>query len=172
MEYIRCETAGMPADQTFSHETGVHVKRQNLKRGDKDMAINYIGVVTAAVAAWVFGAIWYTALGKQWTAALGWTDADMHGPDGKRAMPMAPMIITFVAELVMAFLLAGLMGHFGGATIRTGAIVGVLCWLAFIATTIASNNAFQKRKLALTIIDGGHWLVVLLIEGIVIGAFG
>jgi hypothetical protein len=82
------------------------------------------------------------------------------------------MIISFVAELLMAALLAGLIGHFGAVTVKTGLIVGALCWLAFVATTIAVNNAYTGRKLALTAIDSGHWLAVLLIEGAVIGAFG
>jgi hypothetical protein len=34
------------------------------------------------------------------------------------------------------------------------------------------NYAFGNRKLALSLIDGGHWLAVLLIMGAVIGAFG
>jgi hypothetical protein len=35
-----------------------------------------------------------------------------------------------------------------------------------------SFHIYSGRKLALTIIDSGHWLGVLLIVGIVIGAFG
>ena len=46
--------------------------------------INYVGILAAAVAAWLVGAAWYGVLGKQWMAALGWTEADMAGPDGKR----------------------------------------------------------------------------------------
>ena len=31
------------------------------------------------------------------------------------------------------------------------------------------NNAFQKRKVMLTVIDGGHWLLALLVQGAVLG---
>jgi hypothetical protein len=126
--------------------------------------------VLAAIAAWIAGAIWYTVLAGPWKAALGWTEADMKARTGQ--VPVGPMIISFVAELLMAALLAGLIGHFGAVTVKTGLIVGALCWLAFVATTIAVNNAYTGRKLALTAIDSGHWLAVLLIEGAVIGAFG
>ena len=37
--------------------------------------INYVGILAAAVAAWLVGAVWYGVLGKQWMAALGWTEA-------------------------------------------------------------------------------------------------
>jgi hypothetical protein len=132
--------------------------------------INYVGILAAAVAAWLVGAVWYGVLGKQWLTALGKTEADMCGPDGKRHMPVGPMILSFVAAAIMAFLLSGLMGHIGAMTIRTGIISGALVWVGFVITTIAVNNAYQQRKLMLTIIDGAHWLLVLIVQGAVLGA--
>ncbi len=136
------------------------------------MHLNYLGVLAAAIAAWVAGSIWYGVLSKPWIAALGWTQADVTGPDGKRRMPVAPMIISFVAEIIMAVGLAYLMVMLGWASIGGGALVGAGCWLAFVITTQAVNNGFQKRTAALTVIDGGHWLVVLVLEGIVLGLMG
>ena len=135
------------------------------------MAVNYLAVLCAAIAAWIAGAIWYTVLSQQWKAALGWSEAGIE-KSAKGKVPVGPMLISFAAELIMALLLAGLIGHFGDITIGTGALVGALCWLAFVATTITVNNAYPGRKLALTLIDGGHWLAVLLIQGAIIGAFG
>ena len=134
--------------------------------------INYVAILAAAVAAWLAGAVWYGVLGKQWLAALGWTEADMMGPDGKRRMPVGPMILSFIAVLIMAFLLSGLMAHVGPLSVRSGIISGALVWVGFVVTTIAVNNAFQRRKLMLTVIDSGHWLLALVVQGAVIGAFG
>ena len=132
--------------------------------------INYVAILAAAVAAWLAGAVWYGVLGKQWLAALGWTEADMMGPDGKRRMPLGPMILSFVAALIMAFLLSGLMAHIGRVTMRSGIISAALVWVGFVVTTIAVNNAFQRRKMMLTVIDGGHWLLALIVQGAVLGA--
>ena len=129
------------------------------------MTINFVAVLVAAVASWMAGAAWYGVLGKQWMVALGWNPADRPA-----SMPIGPMITSFVAELVMAVLMAGLIFHFGAQGIKTGVIVGALCWLAFVVTTIAVNNAFQKRSVMLTVIDSGHWLIVLLVQGVVLGA--
>lgn len=131
------------------------------------MTLNYIAILFAAIASWIAGAVWYGVLGKQWMAALGWTPAD-----APKSMPVGPMATSFIAELIMAALLAGLIGHFGQPGIRIGAVTGALSWLGFVVTTIAVNNAFQKRTIKLTVIDSGHWLVVLLVQGIVIGLFG
>ena len=133
--------------------------------------VNYWAVLVAAVAAWVLGAVWYMALSKPWLAALGKTEADMKGPDGK-PKSYAPFIIIFVAEVVMAWVLAGLLGHLGEVTVKNGVVSGAFCWLGFIVTTLASNYAFQGRKPMLTVIDSGHWLAVLIVMGAIIGAFG
>jgi hypothetical protein len=136
------------------------------------MVINYLAVLIAAIAAFVFGAAWYGALGTQWTVALGKTAKELEACGTTGKMPVGPMIVTFTAELVMAVLTAGLMSHIGVISIKNGALIGGLCWLAFVVTTITVNNAYAGRKLALTIIDSGHWLGVLLIIGMIIGAFG
>ncbi len=133
------------------------------------METNYVAVLVAAVAGWLLGAAWYGVLGKQWMNALGWDEEQIRG---QRKMPLAAMIISFVALLVMAYLLAGIMAHLGPATIRIGVLSGALVWLGFTITTIAVNNAFQMRNPMLTIIDGGHWLAVLVLQGAVIGALG
>jgi len=73
-------------------------------------------------------------------------------------------------------MLSGLMGHLGAQlgplTVRSGIISGALVWLGFVITTIAVNNAFQRRKAMLTVIDGGHWLLALIVQGAVLGLLG
>ena len=63
------------------------------------------------------------------------------------------------------------MGHLGAEqmTIKGGLITGAFVWFGFAATSTAVNCAWQRAKPMLTIIDGGHWLGVLLIEGAILG---
>jgi hypothetical protein len=136
--------------------------------------INYLAVLVAGVVGWLVGAGYYMALGKQWMAAHEWPAEKIarhqtQGPDSK-----APFVIAFVALLVMAWVLAGLMGHFvpALATIRGGIISGAFVWLGFVVTTIAVNYSFGGRKPMLMAIDAGHWLLVLIVQGAIIGAFG
>ena len=131
------------------------------------MSINYLAVLCAAIAAWIFGAIWYMALGSPWKAALGWTPDQIKTT--KPQLPIGPMIVSFLAEVVMAAVLALFIHAFGRPTYARGAMVGAHCWLGFVVTTIAVNNVYPGRKIMLTVIDSGHWLGVLLIEGIVLG---
>jgi hypothetical protein len=135
--------------------------------------VNYLAILVAAIVAWAAGAAWYMAFGKSWMAALGTTPEKMQQ---MRNEPGAflPFIYAFVADLVMAWALAGLVGHFGAGqvTIRNGIISGAFCWLGFVVTSMLVNNSFGRRDWRLLLIDGGHWLVVLVLIGAVIGAFG
>ena len=81
------------------------------------------------------------------------------------------MLVSAVAEFIMALMLAGIVGHLGGPTIAIGAVSGALVWFGFVLTTISVNNAFQHRTLMLTVIDSGGWLAVLVVQGVVLGLF-
>ena len=137
--------------------------------------INFLAVFIAAVAGWLVGAAWYYMLASHWLAAQGKTmEAFKQEQAAMKGDPRAfmPFVLAFIANLVMAWVLAGLIGHLGQVTIRSGVISGAFAWLGFVATTIAVNYAFGGRKPKLTAIDAGHWLAVLIVQGAIIGAFG
>lgn len=95
----------------------------------------------------------------------------MRDHHGKGAGPW-PCIISFAADLVMAWALAGLIGHFGAVTVKNGLISGAFAWSGFVITTLAVNNTVGLRSHKLIAIDGGHWLGVLLVMGAITGAWG
>jgi hypothetical protein len=136
--------------------------------------VNYLAVLTATVAAWFFGALWYTVFSKPWLAAVGKSveqlKTDREGRS--RLANLFPFILSFIAEFIMAIMLYGIMVHVGLFTLRAGLFSGALIWAGFVITTMAVNNAYPMRKAMLTVIDGAHWLGVLLIMGAIIGVFG
>lgn len=131
--------------------------------------INYFAVVAAAAGGFLFGFAYYLTLGKQWMAATGKSE------EGLRAGGMVkPMIVTAISQFIMAFVLGGILGHLGAEqiTIRGGLITGAFVWIGFAVTVTAVNYAWQRAKPLLAVIDGGHWLGVLLIQGAILGAMG
>ena len=131
--------------------------------------MNWFAVLIATVAGFAFGAAYYMSLSKPWLAAIGKTKEQI-AAEGKGS-PL-PFIISIVALAVMAGVLAGTLGHLGQVSLRSGVITALFMWLGFVITTMAVNNAFGQRKASLTIIDGIHWLGVLVIQGAIIGAMG
>ena len=123
---------------------------------------NWLAVIVAAVACFGFGAIYYGVLSKQWERAVGRPFS---------ASPL-PFIISFAGLVVMAFVMAGLLGHLGDLSLRSGLISGAIVWAGFVLTTLAINNAYQGKRASLTLLDAGHWFGVLVIMGGIIGWFG
>ena len=136
--------------------------------------INHLAIFIAAIVGWLGGAVYYTALAQPWLAAQGKTveqhKAELAARQG--IAKAAPFILAFVADLVMAWVLAGMVGHLGVVTIRSAIISGLFVWAGFVVTTISVNYAFGGRKVMLTVIDGGHWLLVVVLIGVVIGWMG
>ena len=93
---------------------------------------NYVAILVAAIAAYLAGAIYYGWLGKTWMKA-----ARIDPAEAKMSLPL--MVTGFVCELVMAWVMAGVIGHLGEVTIRTGLISAALLWLGFMATTLTVN---------------------------------
>ena len=131
--------------------------------------INYLAILVAAVAGFAWGAAYYMTLSKQWLAAVGMSKEQLAG---KRSP--VPFIISFVALLVMGWVLAGSIGHLGTGqvTLKNGIISGLFIWVGFVVTTVFVNNAYPGRKYMLSAIDSVHWLGVLVIQGAIIGVMG
>lgn len=128
--------------------------------------VNWLAIIVATIAGFAVGAGWYTALGKQWMAALGKTREQLGtGP--------APFIIGFITELVMAYFMAVVIqALFGSTTVWNGTMAGAHMWVGFVITTMILNHRYQGAPWKLTLIDGGHLLLVLVVQGIVLGLFG
>jgi len=126
--------------------------------------VNYIAILVAAIAGFAFGSVWYMALAKPWMAAAGITERPKPDP--------AVFLMTFAAQLVMAWMLAGALGHLGDVSVLAGFITAALTWVGFVVTTMIVNHRFQGKPWSLTLIDAGHWLGVMLVMGVVIGLFG
>ena len=123
--------------------------------------VNLIAIGAAGVAGFVFGSIWYGALAKVWMAA-----ADISEEQAKPNPGI--LIMTFACQIIMALALFGVVVHFGGG-LKIALISAVFVWVGFVLTTQIVNHRFQGRPWSLTFIDCGHWLGVLLVQGLVIG---
>jgi hypothetical protein len=138
--------------------------------------INYWAILIAAIVAYIASSVWYVVLAKPWSAAHGFAEdmmTRMKKAHGGKPSPV-PFIVAFVADVVMAWVLAGLLGHLGPGqvTLVNGVISAAFVWLGFVITTLAVNNGFAMRKPILIALDGGNWLLVLLVMGAIIGAMG
>jgi Protein of unknown function (DUF1761) len=135
--------------------------------------VNYLAILIAAAVAWLASAAWYMSLSGLYTAALGKTPEQM-AKDRKKPGAFLPDVYALVANVIIAWMLAGLLAHLGAGqvTLRNGIISAAFLWFGFVLTTMTVNYSFSDRDKRLLLIDLGNWLIVLLVIGAVIGAMG
>ncbi len=128
------------------------------------VSINYVSIIVAAVAAMAIGAAWYSPIlfAKQWMKLVDKSEADL------KKNANQGYLLTAVAWLVVAYILAHFVSYTNADTISTGAITGFWAWLGFVATTGAINTAFSGRPWKLWLIDNGYHLVALIVMGAII----
>jgi hypothetical protein len=136
--------------------------------------VNILSVLVGAIAAWIFGAIYYTTLGKAWMAAQGKTAESCKAEfDAKSGLAkFLPFVLSFVGALIMGVTIYGILTHSGLWSWHAGIVTGAFCWFGFVLTTVVINNTYQGRKPMLSVIDGAHWLGVLIIIGGIVGWMG
>jgi uncharacterized protein DUF1761 len=138
------------------------------------VAVNWLAVIVATVASMIFGMGWYMALSKSWLAAIGKTRDEISGSGP------APFVIAALCQLVLAYFLAVVTaavfapaaGAVADLQLVDAITMGVVLWAGFIVTSMTINHRYQDAKWSLTIIDAGHYLGVVVVQGAVLGLLG
>jgi hypothetical protein len=131
------------------------------------MAMNYVAIVVAALAAYVLGALWYSPLlfGKQWMKLAGMKKMK------KPANPGLMYFFGFVSSLVMSGVLALVLPLLGNATIGAGLVSALWIWLGFIGTLTLGSVLWEGKPFALWILNNAYHVVSILIMAAVLTAW-
>ena len=121
-----------------------------------------LSVVAAAAAAWIFGAIWYGFIGKQWMDASGLTEETIDRKD-----PI-PYVVSFVCALLVAGMMRHILASTGGHTGFSGMLTGLGLGLFVAAPWIATNVMFSQRSRSLIWMDGVYPVVGCALMGLIL----
>lgn len=126
--------------------------------------LNYLAVLVAAVLNMAIGALWYSPalFGKSWMALAGFGHGDA---EGRASGAPRAYALTFIGSFLMAYATARIVWYAQAQSALTGAAIGLLAWLGFVATTHAANYLFEGRPVRLYGINTGYPLVSLLVMG-------
>ena len=125
--------------------------------------------IVAGVAAWVFGAIWYTVFARPWMADSGVPLGDDGNPIN-RSNP-TPYILSIIAMIVVAGMMRHTFAAAGIATLGGAVVAGLGIGAFFISPWIMINNGYSARPFRLTLIDGGYAVLGCAIIGAVLVLF-
>jgi hypothetical protein len=131
------------------------------------MKTNYLAVVVCAAVYWLLGGLWYGLLfSKRWMALENMTEAQAQG------MNVAlPYIITFILNLLIAYVLAQLCLWRNANTLGRGAAIGVLLWVGIVAPITYTTYMYEMRPKELFAINEFYPLVGLCLMGAILGAW-
>jgi hypothetical protein len=120
-------------------------------------------ILLAIAVYFMVGALWYSPVlfSKPWLAALGKKREEL-------SMGAMPMVMTALAIAVLVVVEAWVVQATGTVGWRDGAMLGLMLWLGFAATTGLINSAFQGRSIKLYIIDQGYHLVGIVLAGAIL----
>lgn len=131
------------------------------------MKTNYAAVFVSALAYWILGALWYAVLfNKPWMAL-----EQMTAEKAASMNPVLPYIITFVLNLLIAFVLAQICIWRNANTAARGAALGILLWIGFVGPVTFTSYMYEMRSMQLFAINEFYPLVGLCLMGAILGAW-
>lgn len=121
--------------------------------------INYLAVVAAAAINMGLGALWYSQLlfAKQWSKLTG---RSAGGGGGS-----ANYVMTFLAALIMSYVLAFFIDYAAADTLIEGAVTGLWIGVGFVLTASLGDYLFAGRHPALYWINNGYQVFGLTLMG-------
>ncbi|HVP20153.1 MAG TPA: DUF1761 domain-containing protein [Spirochaetia bacterium] len=132
-----------------------------------NIPINYLAVVVAALANYVIGAIWYSALfQKPWLKLSGVSEM---------RISVLSVVLALIGALLTSYVLDHAIiyaaGYMKTAGIGGGLATGFASWIGFIAPVTLGVVIYEKRSWGLWAINNGYWLLSLLVMGIILSAW-
>lgn len=128
--------------------------------------MGFLAVILAAVATFIFGALWYGAFAAQWKKDSGVTlDEDGNPINAKSPNPY---VISFIGIIIVAGFLRLLLESVSISGALNALQWGIGVGLFFISPWIALNNGYSTRPFRLSLIDGGYATIGCAIMALVL----
>jgi hypothetical protein len=128
---------------------------------------NYPAVVVAAVVYWILGALWFGLLfAKPWMALEHVTDEQ-----ARSINPVLPYVVSFLLNLLIAFVLAQLCLWRNATTAARGAALGILLWIGLVGPITYTTYMYEMRPWQLFAINQFYPLAGLCVMGAILGAW-
>lgn len=136
--------------------------------------VNYLAVLVSAIVFFGIGSLWYGPLfGKVWMKAMGWTEDSLEADKSQTNMPLS-FGLMFFGSLVMAFVTAHMvpfMMHIypDMSGFSAGLVTGLTLWFGYVFAYLLTAPAFENKPWSYVLVNGGYWLVGIVVTGIIVG---
>lgn len=129
--------------------------------------VNLVAVLLGVLASFILGYIWYEPrmFGEQWRKGVGLSKKEMDNPEGMGKIMAATFLFSAISTLFLAALLLGL----GTDSAGEGALNGVVIGFAIVGLRLAIHNNFAKKSFDHSLIEAGYDVLVMAVQGAIIG---
>jgi hypothetical protein len=130
---------------------------------------SYPAVLVGALAGFVAGWVWYGPFlfGAEVTRLRGLGPAAA----AAAAVPAAKMLVELARCLVLAYVIARLVGRLGIAGGRRAASLGLWLWIGFPVTLLAGSVLWEDVPWKLATLHAGDWLLKVLLMATIAGVW-
>ena len=129
---------------------------------------NYWAIAVAAIASFLFEAVWYSIFLQKWLDGIDRTREWLMSQGVSEAVQFGTAL---VAAAVIATSISCVVQLTGPQTALRGIRVAVMLWLGFVVTTWATEYIFEVRPLSLFAINTGFWLLGMILMGAIVGGW-
>jgi len=129
---------------------------------------NYWAIAVAAIACFVFEAIWYSIFLQTWLDGIGRTRQWLMSSGMNEYLQYGTAL---VSAAVMATAISCVTQLTGAQTALRGVKVGALLWLGFVLTTWSTEYIFEIKPLSLLGVNAGFWLFGMILMGAIVGGW-
>src|ERR1700677_338532 len=130
--------------------------------------LNWIAILVAAIASFLFEALWFSLFMKEWLTGI---DRTMEWLMSSGLNPAIQYAVAILCSIIVATVLSICIQASGEQTARRGVIVAAIIWFGFIATGWAKEYIFEVRTLQIYAINAGYSLFDLILIGAIVGAW-
>ena len=133
-----------------------------------NIRLNWVAILVAAIASFLFEALWYSVFMNEWLSGIGRTREWLMSSGMSPALQYA---VAILCAVIMATVLSICIQVSGEHNARRGILAGALVWIGFVATTWATEYIFEVRTLKIYAVNAGFWLFDLILIGAIVGAW-
>lgn len=129
---------------------------------------NYLAILVAAIACFLFEAGWYSLFLQPWLDGIGRTREWLMASGVNPALQYATAL---VSAAVMATAISCVTQLTGPQTAWRGMKVAALLWFGFVLTAYCTEYIFEVRTWSLLGVNAGFWLFGMIVMGAIVGAW-
>jgi len=129
--------------------------------------LNWFAIIACTLFSMVLGFLWYgpVLFDKTWMKLAGIKPEEIQAKDSMKGH-LISLVGSFMAVIALAIIV-----RWWGDGLLDGLLAGGFFGFSLVVTSYFSNDAYEKRPVALTLINAGYRFVYFAVSGAILGVW-